>query len=332
MFSSRLNHNRLPRRDSENQDSEALLPGSSSSASLPLKPGPPDRSSRDVRIAVRTLVLCTIVYVGATLWITSKVNKATLIANPDDFCIHHVSQYSPVVRDVKPNWHTQLFNGSFLHQNIYRQPAGPEVDAAWDALGINYRSVVIPEAEAERTGLRHDQVKVSQEYGGGFPANVEGLHHLHCLDLLRKTLHWNYDYYLAQKQGAFVNSEYIVRVHATHCLDTIRQVLMWVLGYSTLVRWLTSFVAGATRMWVFWARYGGSPTASQILCRLLISIRSIGVVTMMLYGDGQRRISCRQKRRWTWPGSMRCPRRGTRFWVSFHEATVGAGACQADGQ
>lgn len=93
MFSSRLNHNRLPRRDSENQDSEALLPGSSSSASLPLKPGPPDRSSRDVRIAVRTLVLCTIVYVGATLWITSKVNKATLIANPDDFCIHHVSQY-----------------------------------------------------------------------------------------------------------------------------------------------------------------------------------------------------------------------------------------------
>ena len=44
---------------------------------------------------------------------------------------------APVVRDVKPNWHTQMFNGSFLHQNIYRQAAGPEVDAAWDALGIN---------------------------------------------------------------------------------------------------------------------------------------------------------------------------------------------------
>jgi hypothetical protein len=45
-------------------------------------------------------------------------------------------------------------------------------------------------------------------------------------DLLRKTLHWNYDYYRAQKEGAFVNSEYIVRVHTTHCLDTLRQVLM----------------------------------------------------------------------------------------------------------
>lgn len=43
------------------------------------------------------------------------------------------------------------------------------------------RSVVIPESEAERSGIRHDQVKISEEYGGGFPANVEGLHHMHCL-------------------------------------------------------------------------------------------------------------------------------------------------------
>lgn len=43
------------------------------------------------------------------------------------------------------------------------------------------RSIVVPEGEAEKTGLRQDQVKVSQLYGGGFPANVEGLHHLHCL-------------------------------------------------------------------------------------------------------------------------------------------------------
>lgn len=75
-------------------------------------------------------------------------------------------------------------------------------------------------------GLRRDQVKISQEYGGGFPANVEGLHHLHCLNLVRQALHWNYDYYLAKKEGPFVNSEYIIRVHTTHCLDILRQVLM----------------------------------------------------------------------------------------------------------
>lgn len=43
------------------------------------------------------------------------------------------------------------------------------------------RSVVIPESEAEQSGIGKSQVRISQEYGGGFPANVEGLHHLHCL-------------------------------------------------------------------------------------------------------------------------------------------------------
>ncbi|USP80641.1 hypothetical protein yc1106_07915 [Curvularia clavata] len=213
IFSNRPSRTRLS-QDSESQD--GLLP--TSTASPPLKHTASDHSRRDVWIAVRTHVLCTVAYVCATLWMTFHIRRTTPVADPDKFCIHHVSQFSPVVRDVKPNWHTQTFNGSFLHQNIYRQAAGPEVDAAWDALGINYRSVVIAETEAEQTGLRHDQVKVSQEYGGIDTDCLE--------DLLRKTLHWNYDYCLAQKQGAFLNSEHIVRVHTTHCLDTLRQVLM----------------------------------------------------------------------------------------------------------
>jgi hypothetical protein len=104
---------------------------------------------------------------------------------------------APLVAEVKPNWHTIRFNGSFFHENIYRKPPSDEVDAAWTALGIDCkwprtggmykadiavdRSVIIPESEANRTRLRPDQVKVSKHYGGGFPANVEGLHHLHCL-------------------------------------------------------------------------------------------------------------------------------------------------------
>jgi hypothetical protein len=41
--------------------------------------------------------------------------------------------------------------------------------------------VAIPPGEAEKSGLLLDQVKISEKYGGGFPANVEGLHQLHCL-------------------------------------------------------------------------------------------------------------------------------------------------------
>ncbi len=43
------------------------------------------------------------------------------------------------------------------------------------------RSVVIPVDEAAKSGLLPDQVKIADKYGGGFPANVEGLHQLHCL-------------------------------------------------------------------------------------------------------------------------------------------------------
>ena len=41
--------------------------------------------------------------------------------------------------------------------------------------------VAIPEREALQSGLRHGFVRISAEYGGGYLANVEALHHLHCL-------------------------------------------------------------------------------------------------------------------------------------------------------
>jgi hypothetical protein len=38
--------------------------------------------------------------------------------------------------DVDINFHTIRFNGSFTHENIYRQGPGPDVDAAWESLGV----------------------------------------------------------------------------------------------------------------------------------------------------------------------------------------------------
>ena len=76
--------------------------------------------------------------------------------------------------------------------------AGPEVDATWKSLGVDCKWVDfsgwkcisnvppdhaarVPAKEAQRSGLAVDQVKIKEEYGGGYPAHVEGLHHLHCL-------------------------------------------------------------------------------------------------------------------------------------------------------
>jgi Mycotoxin biosynthesis protein UstYa len=43
------------------------------------------------------------------------------------------------------------------------------------------RSVAVPLERARSAGLEPDQVKINPKYGGGYPANVEGLHQLHCL-------------------------------------------------------------------------------------------------------------------------------------------------------
>jgi Mycotoxin biosynthesis protein UstYa len=88
---------------------------------------------------------------------------------------------APILKDVNIKYDAIRFNGSLLKENVYRKPAAPEVDAAWKALGVDYRSVVIPSDQAADSGLLPDQVKISEKYGGGFVANVEGLHQLHCL-------------------------------------------------------------------------------------------------------------------------------------------------------
>jgi hypothetical protein len=59
------------------------------------------------------------------------------VSRPKMDTIETLTKQAPVVKDVKPGWHDQLFNGSFLHENQYRQAAGPEVDAAWAALGVD---------------------------------------------------------------------------------------------------------------------------------------------------------------------------------------------------
>jgi len=96
------------------------------------------------------------------------------------------------------------------------------------------RAAIVPTNLAAMARLAPDQVQVSDDYGGGYPANVEGLHHLHCLNLLRKSLYYNFEYYHALGHGAFENSDDILRLHITHCLDILRQQLMCTVDVNVL--------------------------------------------------------------------------------------------------
>ncbi|CAK1355972.1 hypothetical protein CB0940_00363 [Cercospora beticola] len=133
---------------------------------------------------------------------------------------------SPVSRDLDIAFHETQFEGHFMDENIYRLKGNNETDAAWEALGIDYRSMQIPKDVGLSTGLRPGHVQINDKYGGGFPAHLEGLHHLHCLNLVRQALYYNIDYYRAKGTGAFVNDEMVVQKHVSHCLDIVRQQLM----------------------------------------------------------------------------------------------------------
>lgn len=122
---------------------------------------------------------------------------------------------APIVSEADMTFEKVRFNGSFLKLNAFRQDAGPEVDAAWKSLGADFSAVRIPASKAAESNIRADQVKIKEKYGGGFPANVEGLHHLHCLNLLRKSLSWNIEYYKAMKMGPFANEDHILKAHVS---------------------------------------------------------------------------------------------------------------------
>ncbi|KAH8652299.1 hypothetical protein BX600DRAFT_516350 [Xylariales sp. PMI_506] len=144
----------------------------------------------------------------------------------DHSCAAHTTQFSPILDDVDIKYSMTSFDGRFMNESIYRRPGSPEVDAAWEALGVDYRAGIISEEAGLRSGLTHHHVQRSKKYGGGFMVNVEGLHHLHCLNLVRKTLYFNYDYYKSLGGHAFLNDGEPFRMHVTHCLDTVRQALM----------------------------------------------------------------------------------------------------------
>ena len=106
---------------------------------------------------------------------------------------------APIIDEVNMNFQKVQFNGTFVHENIYRQDASPEVDEAWEALGIGckyadtfrppslltfgiaVRPIVVSDALAAKSGLGKNHVRINDQYGGGYPVFVEGLHQLHCL-------------------------------------------------------------------------------------------------------------------------------------------------------
>lgn len=87
---SRLRRQKFARVLTKDEDSENLL--SSSSSSIQFKTDEP-KSESNVRVAVKTTILCTIVYFTVGLWMAFSVRNERFVSNVDEFCINHISLY-----------------------------------------------------------------------------------------------------------------------------------------------------------------------------------------------------------------------------------------------
>lgn len=96
LFRKAPKHSRLPQSDTENLDNETLLPSSLSTSLSPLK-AIPLHSRAEYRVALKSFILCTVVYLSVGVWIAFSVRRAVFVTDADEFCIGHVSQYCKVL-------------------------------------------------------------------------------------------------------------------------------------------------------------------------------------------------------------------------------------------
>ncbi|KIJ65796.1 hypothetical protein HYDPIDRAFT_27029 [Hydnomerulius pinastri MD-312] len=114
------------------------------------------------------------------------------------------------------------FNGSLDATSIYRGEPSPELDALWRSVSTGVKVTRLSDAELLEAGYMDTPalIKFQPEDGGGYMANVDGYHQIHCVDLVRKIL--RRDYY----ESFDLSFNPSLRPHLDHCIDLLRQKLM----------------------------------------------------------------------------------------------------------
>lgn len=86
--------------------------------------------------------------------------------------------------------------------------------------------MTFPYEDGIRAGIPSGSVRTPEEYGRNFIGGMEVFHQLHCLNLVRKALHYKLDYYSNLRQAEFFDSSEMLKMHTNHCIDTLRLNIM----------------------------------------------------------------------------------------------------------
>ncbi|KAJ3510759.1 hypothetical protein NLJ89_g4492 [Agrocybe chaxingu] len=130
--------------------------------------------------------------------------------------------YSPANVVADYNKELTTFNGTFNRKSIYRGHPNLQIDEAWNRIVSNMKPTRLTKEQLDRMGIKitPSKVRFSDEDGGGYMGTIEIVHQLHCLNTLRKYVH--YEYY--KKFDPLFDDAGPKIFH--HCVEIIRQSLM----------------------------------------------------------------------------------------------------------
>ena len=113
-----------------------------------------------------------------------------------------------------------------MDNSLFRAPPSPEVDEAWDRIG-SLKAHPISSAAILALGKDPSMTaKFTEDWGYGPDAHVaelDVLHQIHCLNAVRRDVHWKHYFGARYPDGDFPE---LHRVHTDHCIYIILQHLM----------------------------------------------------------------------------------------------------------
>lgn len=172
------------------------------------------------------------------LWIISGANILLLIFSvlvlvfaksgidrESETCTKQVSFYSPALDEVQ--YQKVRFAGLHEPDSLWRGPPSPMIDDAWNNVTWKVPEVPVDEHVVRQANIELDMNSLARfppEFGGLIYTEVEWKHHLHCLNLMRKFVYYDYYKNTTALFYAYTNDEVIN--HLAHCIDMLRQFVM----------------------------------------------------------------------------------------------------------
>lgn len=129
-------------------------------------------------------------------------------------------QAAPIHGQIAISLLDTTVNGSLLDlgNSVFRAPPSPEVDAAWERISSLMPHVIATEDVIKLGKDPSRTARWPEDWGFGPDAHIaelDILHTIHCLNAIRRDVHWQHYFGQQYPDGTFPE---LHRVHTDHCI------------------------------------------------------------------------------------------------------------------